>query len=95
MEIAQSLVVNFVVFRREVELQSFYSAVLILSFLQVFIYLFCLFAFSRDAPAAHGGSQARGRIRAVATSLHQSHSSAGAASVTYTTAHGNTKSLTH
>ena len=28
-EIAQPLVVNFVVFRREVELQSFYSAVLI------------------------------------------------------------------
>ena len=27
-EIAQSLVVNFVVFRREVELQSFYSAIL-------------------------------------------------------------------
>ena len=31
MEIAQLLVVNFVVFRREVELQSFYSAILILS----------------------------------------------------------------
>ena len=30
MEIAQPLVVNFVVFRREVELQSFYSAILIL-----------------------------------------------------------------
>lgn len=28
-EIAQSLVVNFVFFRREVELQSFYSAILI------------------------------------------------------------------
>ena len=28
-EIAQSLVMNFVVFRREVELQSFYSAILI------------------------------------------------------------------
>ena len=27
-EIAQSLVVNFIVFRREVELQSFYSTVL-------------------------------------------------------------------
>ena len=31
MGIAQLLVVNFVVFRREVELQSFYSAILILS----------------------------------------------------------------
>ena len=29
METAQPLVVNFVVFRREVELQSFYSAILI------------------------------------------------------------------
>ena len=36
-EIAQSLVVNFVVFRREVELQSFYSAILILSKI-IFIY---------------------------------------------------------
>ena len=33
-EIAQTLVANFVVFRREVELQSFYSTVLILSHLQ-------------------------------------------------------------
>ena len=31
MKIAQPLVVNFVVFWREVELQSFYSAILILS----------------------------------------------------------------
>ena len=38
--------------------------------------MFCLFSFSRAAPAAYGGSQARGLIRAVATSLHQSHSNA-------------------
>ena len=37
-EIAQSLVVNFVVFRREVELQSFYSPILILSKLLFFIF---------------------------------------------------------
>ena len=36
-----------------------------------------LFAISWAAPAACGGSQARGRIRAVATGLHQSHSNAG------------------
>ena len=43
-----------------------------------FIYLFiCLSAFSWAAPAAYGGSQARGRIGAVAASLHQSHSNAG------------------
>ena len=44
------------------------------SFVFVFV---CLFAFSRAALAAYGGSQARGRIGAVATSLHQSHNNAG------------------
>ena len=46
---------------------------------------------------AHGSSQARDPIRAVAASLHQSHSNCGiqAASATYTTAHGNARSLTH
>ena len=42
----------------------------------VFIFVFYLFAFSRAALTAHGGSQARGLIRAVATSLHHSHSNA-------------------
>ena len=51
-----------------------------------FIYLFfCLLSFvvvvvvaiSWAAPAAYGGSQARGPIGAVATGLHQSHSNAG------------------
>ena len=41
----------------------------------LFIY-FCLFAFSRAAPAAYGGSQARGLIGAVASGLHHSHSNA-------------------
>uniref|UniRef100_A0A8D0SZI1 Dedicator of cytokinesis 5 n=1 Tax=Sus scrofa TaxID=9823 RepID=A0A8D0SZI1_PIG len=41
-------------------------------------FFFCLFfAFSWAAPAAYGGSQARGRIAAIVTGLHQSHSSAG------------------
>ena len=39
-------------------------------------YLFIYFVFSRAAPAAYGGSQARGLIRAVAASLRQSHSNA-------------------
>ena len=34
--------------------------------------LFCLFVLFRAAPAAHGGSQARGLIRAVAAGLHHS-----------------------
>ena len=56
-----------------------------------------LFAISWAAPTAYGGSQARGRIRAAATGLRQSHSNAGirATSATYTTAHGNARSLTH
>ena len=37
----------------------------------------CLFAISRAAPAAYGGSQPRGRIGAVATGLRQSHSNVG------------------
>ena len=40
-------------------------------------FFFCLFAFSRAAPPAHQGSQARDRIRAVATGLCQSHRNAG------------------
>ena len=40
-------------------------------------FFFFLFAISWAAPAAYGGSQARGRIGAVATGLHQGHSNAG------------------
>ena len=36
---------------------------------------FGLFAFSRAAPRAYGGSQARGLIGATAAGLHHSHSS--------------------
>ena len=36
-------------------------------------FFFCLF---RAAPAAHGGSQAKGQIGAVASDLHHSHSNA-------------------
>ena len=42
-----------------------------------FFFFFGLFAISWAAPAAYGGSQARGLIGAVATSLCQSHSNAG------------------
>ena len=46
------------------------------SFLFFFLFLFGLFAFSRAAPAAYRGSQARGPVGAVAAGPHQSHSSA-------------------
>ena len=43
----------------------------------MWLFFVCLFfVFSRAAPMAHGDSQARGLIRAVAISLHQSHSNA-------------------
>ena len=43
----------------------------------LYFLFFCLFAISWAAPVIYGGSQARGRIGAVATSLRQSHSNAG------------------
>ena len=43
-------------------------------FVCLFVCLFFgFFAFSRAAPTAYGGSQDRGRIGAVAASLHHSH----------------------
>ena len=42
-----------------------------------FIFFFFFFGISWAAPTAYGGSQARGRIGAVATSLRQNHSNAG------------------
>ena len=42
-----------------------------------YYYFVWLFGFSGAAPSAYGGSQARGRIRDVATGLRQSHSNAG------------------
>ena len=60
-------------------------------------FFFCLFVFSRAAPEAYGGSQARGWIGAVAakpTPEPQQHG-IRAMSANYTTAHSNTGSLTH
>ena len=41
------------------------------------ICLFIFFFFFRVVPAAHGGSQSRGRIGATAAVLHHSHSNTG------------------
>ena len=43
----------------------------------IFLFFFVFLLFLWAAPAAYGGSQARGRIGAVATGLRQSHSNAG------------------
>ena len=42
----------------------------------VFFFFFVFLLFLWAAPTAHGGTQARGRIGAVAASLHHSHSNA-------------------
>ena len=42
-----------------------------------FFFFFCLFAISRAAPMAYGGSQAGGQIGAIVTGLRQSHSNMG------------------
>ena len=51
----------------------FYFFLFYLLLLLFFVFLLFLWA----APTAYGGSQARGLIGAVATGLHQGHSSAG------------------
>ena len=63
----------------------------------LFVCLFGLFAFSRAAPRAYGGSQARGPIGAVAAGPVPQPQQCGiqAMSATYTTGHGNAGSLTH
>ena len=43
----------------------------------IFFFLCVFLPLSRAAPAAYGGSQARGPIGAVAASLRQSHSNVG------------------
>ena len=59
----------------------------------LFFLFFFFFGLFRAIPVAYGGSQARGPIRAAPTGQRHRHSNA--ASVTYTTAQGNTGSLTH
>ena len=60
------------------EAYQFYSLFKKSSFWVFFLIFFLFFfSFSRPAPVAYGGSQARGLIRAVATSLRQSHSNTG------------------
>ena len=63
-------------------------------FMYLCIYVFC---FIRAALVAYGSSQARGPLGAVATGLSHSHSNSGSEPhlPTYTTAHGNARSLTH
>ena len=61
----------------DAEHQSADSKVICSSFCFVFVFV-CLF---RPAPMAYGSSQARGQIRAVADSLHHSHSNAGSKGV--------------
>ena len=62
-------------FRPRVVLASFFCKPLGASAsLKLFISLNCFCLFFRTAPAAYGGSQARGQIRAPASGWHHSHS---------------------
>ena len=63
----------------------------------IFFFFFWSFCHFLGCSVAYGGSQGKGGIGAVGTSLHHSHSNSGirAVSATYTTAHGNAGSLTH
>ena len=62
----------------------------------VVFFFFFFFVISWAAPAAYGGSQARGLIEAVAAGNSYSHSNEGSQSSLQhnTTAHGNARSLT-
>ena len=50
--------------------------ILFIFFILYFLFVY-LFAFSRAASVAYGGSQAKGQIGAIAAGLHQSHSNGG------------------
>ena len=51
--------------------------ILFLFFKFIYLFIFCLFAFSWATPEVYGGSQVRGLIGAVATGLYQGHSNTG------------------
>ena len=59
----------------------FFLDLLTICFYFYFLLIFCLL---RATPTAYGDSQSKGPIRAVATSLHHSHSKAKPPSTTYT-----------
>ena len=46
-------------------------------FILIYVFIYLLIVFSRAAPVAYGGFQARGRIGAAAAGLGQSHSNSG------------------
>ena len=57
--------------------KSFSFALCYAPHISLFIYLLVFLLFLWATPAVYGGSQARGRIGAVAAGLRQSHSNAG------------------
>ena len=62
----------------------------------LFYCYYYFFFFLMAVPVAYGSSQARGQIGAAAAGLQHSHSNSGSElSAIYTTANGNTGSLTH
>ena len=64
-------------------------------FLSFFLFFFFSFGLFRAVPRVYGGSQANGRINAIAAGHSHSHTGSKPHWATYTTAHGDVGSLTH
>ena len=62
----------------------------------VFLFVVVVLLLFRASPMAHGSSQARGWIQAIAAGIHYSHSNTRSKLwLTHTTAHSNAGSVTH
>ena len=68
---------NFILLLVAVPFCQNHLVLLLLLLLLLLLSLFVFLPFPWAAPAAYGGSEARGRIGAVAAGLRQSHSNAG------------------
>ena len=66
-----------------------------MGFFKIYFIIIIIFLLFRATPKIYGGSQAGGRIGAVAVGLCHSRSQIWAMSVSYTTALGHARSLTH
>ena len=86
----------FISLRREIRVYTVSPRTWLGAWVDLWGFFCFLLFFLKATPTAYGSSQASGQIGAVASGLHHSHSNAQiqSMSVTYTTAHSNTRSLT-
>ena len=79
-EETEGIFIWYSIFSLLIELDSYFgfiSSALPAFYFYFILFFYFIFVFSRAAPEAYGGSQARGPIRAVATGLCHSHSNVG------------------